>query len=97
MDAILPFIGQWGPGGILAFVCLAVLKGWLVPRSVMDERVKEAFYQRDIWKEASQTKDAIIEKKEAAASAQVETARILEHLILSLKKNVEPPDDGGRV
>lgn len=93
MESLLPFIGTWSPWTILSFVVLAIVRGWLVPRSVLEDRLKDAYAQRDIWKEVADGKQQLLDRKDGIIPAQVETAKTLEHLISSIRENVKPPED----
>lgn len=39
-------LSSYGPWGLIAFVVLAVLRGWLLPRSVVDDLRTELSYVR---------------------------------------------------
>jgi hypothetical protein len=43
--------GTYGPWGIVAFAVLAVLRGWIVPREVVEDVRKELSYNRERIKE----------------------------------------------
>lgn len=39
-------LASYGPWGLIAFVVLAVLRGWLLPQSVVDDLREELAYTR---------------------------------------------------
>lgn len=46
MDAPIAALAAFGPWGVIVFTVLAVLKGWLVPRTVLDDIRTELHYTR---------------------------------------------------
>ena len=52
-----------GPWGLIALVVVAILKGWLVPRSIVDDTRKD----RDDWRAAYMD----LQKARAAETAQL--------------------------
>ena len=68
-DDIKTLLQAGGASGVLVFVVIAILRGWLIPRGVYDERVadwqreREAIERdRDDWKEIALTGANAVER-----------------------------------
>lgn len=53
---------NFGPWGLIAFFVLAVFRGWIVPRQVMDDIRQELTYSRAANKELIAQRDAAWEE-----------------------------------
>jgi hypothetical protein len=85
MTEYLPLLLNGGAIGVLTGVFWAIVRGHLVPKQVMEDRVKEAYKQADMWEQTSKFFQAALEKKDQVATAQLETAKTLDGLITALR------------
>lgn len=84
-DAILPYVGQWGPTALLSLVFLSMLRGWIVPKATMDARVADAEARAEIWRQVAETRQASLDKRDTVIPAQLEVAKTMDHLLTSIK------------
>lgn len=94
MDALLPFVNQWGPVGALTFVVLLIVTGRLVPKSTAERWASDARTERDIWERVAVQAQERLDLKDGVVGAQLEAARVTAKMVRALQTTVEAEDDG---
>ena len=81
MDVLMSTVpwGSLGPTGLLALTVLGIIQGWIVPRKVLDDIIRD----RDLWRQAAERKDETIR---LLSEASTTTAAVIRSL---------PQDGGG--
>lgn len=74
-----PMIMQGGAVGLLGIFIIAILTGRLVPRSILEDKIKEA----DDWKTAWRDSEKAREELSKSVNVALELGRITEKLISS--------------
>lgn len=93
MEAFAQYIQSWGPTTLLSFVFLAIVKGWLVPKQTMDDRIAEADKRQAVLEKVIENQQKTIELKESSSRAGLESAKTVKQLVESLP---QPADSEGK-
>lgn len=91
---------QGGAAGLVAVIVLLILRGRLVPRSVLDDvradrdaRLAELSAERDTWREAHKVSEEARHVAQDQVGELLELSRTADHLLRSLPRGGEVTDD----
>lgn len=94
---------QGGAAGLVVLVVILILRGALVPRSVVrdlradrDTRIAEIMHERDTWRAAYETSEAGRHLAEAQAAELLELSRTATHLLASLPRPAREVSAGAK-
>lgn len=101
MDPIVSFFTRLDPtvlplGGIVTFVVIGLIRGWVVPRQVLtdriadkDSQIKSLAEERDSWKNAFLASDAARLELVSQNSELIDGAKTTNRLMESLRNQIE--------
>lgn len=75
-----------GVGGLLALAVLLILRGSLVPRSVVEQMRRDKDEQIRIWQEAAEKGQKAVETKDLQINALLESTKTTNHVITALSE-----------
>lgn len=88
-------VAQGGAVAILALVVLFIIRGSLVPRSVLDDvrkdrdtRVAEILAERDTWRDAHRESERARVEAQSQVGELLELSRTADHVLRSLRGEV---------
>lgn len=88
-------IAQGGAAALVTLVVLLILRGALVPRSVLedvrkdrDSRVAEVLAERDTWRDAHRESEAARMESQAQVGELLELSRTADHVLRAIRGEV---------
>lgn len=85
-----------GAGTVVIIIVISILRGWLVPRRVMQDRMSDkdrsladVRRERDLWRSAAQAKDATIAVQARQFDELYEAARVTRDILSAIPKAVK--------
>lgn len=75
-----------GVGGLLALAVLLILRGSLVPRSVVEQMRQDKDAQIQVWQSAYEKSQTAVETKDRQIDALLEAAKTTTHVVTALSE-----------